>query len=86
MGLVTDLVDEPDDAEPAAREIAGRIAALPPMAVQGTKRALNRVTRARADEVLEASLANELETLASEDLLEAIAAFKEKRAGRYTGR
>lgn len=86
MGLVTDLVDEPDDVLPAAMALAERIAALPPLAVQGTKRALNEVTRQRAREVLETSLANELETLASEDLLEALDAFKQKRPGRYSGR
>src|SRR5262249_2748227 len=50
FGLVTDLVSEPDDVLPCAREIASRIAALPPMAVQGTKRALNHVSSLRADE------------------------------------
>jgi enoyl-CoA hydratase len=86
LGLVTDLVDSPDEALPAAMALAERIAALPPLAVRGTKRALNRVTRERADEVLGLSLELEKETLESEDLLEAIDAFKEKRAGDYKGR
>lgn len=85
IGLVTDLVDAPEDALPAAMALAQRIAALPPLAVQGTKRALNRITRARLDEVLETSLAGELETLGSRDLLEAIDAFKQKRAGEFQG-
>lgn len=85
-GLVTDLVDAPDDVLPAARALAQRIAALPPLAVQGTKRALNRVTQQRAGEVLDLSLANEETTLASADLLEAIAAFQERRPGHYEGR
>ncbi len=85
IGLVTDLVSEPEQVLPAAMALAERIAALPPLAVKGTKRALNRVTRARLDEVLDASLAGELETLASEDLLEAIEAFKQKRPGRFQG-
>jgi enoyl-CoA hydratase len=86
MGLVTDLVDEPDQVLPAALALAERIAALPPLAVQGTKRALNRLTQARADEVLGASLAYERETLASEDLIEALDAFKEKRPGAFKSR
>ena len=86
MGLVTDLVDSPDAVLPAARALAARIAALPPLAVQGTKRALNAVMRQRADEVLELSLAYELQCLATEDLLEAVSAFKERRAGTYHGR
>jgi enoyl-CoA hydratase len=86
FGLVTDLVDEPADVAPAAREIAGRIAALAPLAVRGTKAALNQLTRQRAGEVVETALLAEGATLASADLLEAIAAFKEKRPGAFVGR
>jgi enoyl-CoA hydratase len=86
LGVVTDLVDAPDDVLPAARAIADRIAALPPLAVQGTKRSLNRVMQQRFGEVFELSAALEGETMASEDLLEAIAAFREKRPGEYRGR
>jgi enoyl-CoA hydratase len=86
MGLVTDLVDGPDDVLPAARALAARIAALPPLAVQGTKRALNRALAQRAGEVLDLSFALEGASMASSDLLEAIAAFKERRPPHYTGR
>lgn len=86
LGIVTDIVDEPDEVLPCAREIAVRIAALAPLAVQGTKRALNQVTSLRAAEVV--SLAFELEerTLTSDDLLEGIAAFKEGRSANFAGR
>ena len=86
FGLVTDLVDEPDDALPAARALAARIAALPPLAVQGTKRALANVMRARASEVVDFAFALEIASAASDDLLEAVAAFKERRPGVYQGR
>ena len=86
MGLVTDLVDGPDDALPAARALAARIAALPPLAVQGTKRALNRVVQERAGEVLDLSFALEGDSMASDDLVEAINAFKERREPKYQGR
>lgn len=85
MGLVTDLVDTPDEVLPAAQALAARIAALPPLAVQGTKRALNRVTQQRAGEVVEVGFAHEETTLASNDLLEAIDAFTERRAPNYRG-
>jgi enoyl-CoA hydratase len=85
-GLVTDLVDRPDDALPAAQKLADRIAGLPPLAVQGTKRSLSRLMSARVYEVLDYSFAQQAITSASEDLLEAIAAFKEKRPGDYSGR
>lgn len=86
MGLVSDLVDEPGDVLPAARTLATRMAALPPLAVQGTKRALNRVLQARMGEVFDLSAAHEVWTLGSEDLLEAIAAFKERRPAQFAGR
>ena len=82
LGLVTDLVDEPDEALPAARAIAHRIAALPPLGVQGTKRVLNRVSQERAAEVVDLALALEEQTLASDDLLQGIAAFSARRPAR----
>jgi enoyl-CoA hydratase len=85
LGIVTDLVDEPDDVMPCARDIAARIAALPPLAVQGTKRALNQVSTLRADEVVDLAFELEDATLVSADLLEGIAAFREGRAPVFTG-
>lgn len=86
LGLVTDLVDEAEDVLPAATALAERIAALPPLAVRGTKAALSEVTRRRFDEVQKLAVASEERTLASDDLLEAIAAFEERRPGRFAGR
>lgn len=86
IGLVTDLVDQPDEVLAEARSLARRIAALPPLAVQGTKRALNRVTQQRAGEVVDLAFAHEETTLASADLLEAIASFQERRPGVFEGR
>ena len=86
LGLVTDLVDRPEEALPAAVALAERIAALPPLAVQLTKRTLNHALMQRAGEVLELGLAYEETTLASDDLLEGIAALKERRPGFFTGR
>jgi enoyl-CoA hydratase len=85
LGMVTDLVDAPEEALPAAHAIAERMAALPPLAVRLTKRAINHGLLQRAGEVLELSLAYEEATLASDDLLEAIAAFQERRPGKYAG-
>jgi enoyl-CoA hydratase len=86
LGLVTDLVDTPDQALDLAKVIAKKIASLPPLGVRGTKRALNHVMRARLGEVLDLSLAYQTSTLASDDLLEAIAAFKERRPGEFGGK
>jgi enoyl-CoA hydratase len=84
-GLVTDLVETSEEALPAARALAERIASLPPVAVQGTKRSLNRVMQQRAGEVFEYSLALEQISLLSSDIREAVNAFKEKRKPVYKG-
>ncbi len=85
LGLVTDLVDTPQDARPAALALAHRIAALPTLAVQLTKRALMRGLQQRAGEVVELSLAYEEATMATADHLESITAFQERRPPRFTG-
>ena len=85
FGLISDLVDSPDEALPAAKAIAEEIAALAPMAVSGTKKALNELSKARANEAFTISMAYERLCLTSQDILEAVASFKEKRAPRYTG-
>lgn len=86
MGLVTDIVEGSDEVLPAALELAVRIAALPPIAVQGTKRALNRVLQSRSAEVSDFGALLEMHSLTTEDLVEAISAFQEKRAGVFHGR
>lgn len=85
MGLITDLVDTPDEVYPAASALAQRIATLPPLGVQATKRALNHAARARADEVFDLALKLELDTFFSADVGEAIAAIRERRSGVYVG-
>jgi enoyl-CoA hydratase len=86
LGLVTDLVDTADEVLPAARALAERIAALPPIAVQGTKAALNAVLRLRFDEVMRLSATLEEGSLASADVVEAVHAFQEKRRPTFQGR
>lgn len=86
MGLISDLVETPDDALPGAQEIAEKIAALPPIAVRGTKQSLNALLKARAREVFDLSMAYEMHAAGSEDVLEAVAAFKERRAPVYKNR
>lgn len=85
LGMVTDLVDDSALVLDSGRTVAERIATLAPLAVQGTKRALNRVSRQRAGEVVDLSFALEEQTLASDDLLEGIAAFRERRRPVFRG-
>lgn len=86
LGMITDLVETPEETLPMAREIASKIAGLPPLAVQGTKRSLSRLAMHRVMEVLDYSFSQQAITSASEDLMEAIAAFREKRRPEYHGR
>lgn len=85
MGMVSDLVDTPAEVLPTARELGRRLAALPPLAVQGTKRTLNAVLAQQTTNVLDIGFALELGTIASADVLEAIDAFENKRTGNFTG-
>ena len=85
LGLVTDLADTPDEVRASAFALAARVAALPPVAVQLTKRALNKILAARTDEVLDTSFYLEALSNRSADALEAVEAFREKREGRWTG-
>lgn len=85
IGLVTDLVDDPDAVSPAALALGEQVAELPPIATQLTKRALNRVVSASTDQVLDTGFYLEALTNRSDDALEAVSAFKEKRHGRWTG-
>jgi enoyl-CoA hydratase len=86
FGLVTDLVDTPEECLPAAQKLANKIAGLAPIAVRGTKRALNALMKARARECFDLSMSYEIQSAASEDVLEAVAAFKEKRKPQYRNR
>lgn len=85
FGIVSDLVDTRDEVRPAALALAQRMAQLPPLAVQLTKRALNKYLMSRADEILDLGFALEATSLASDDLREAVASFHEKRPGKWTG-
>ena len=86
FGLVTDLVATPEEAYPTALALAQRSAALPPLAVQGTKRAFNALAKQRNNAALEVSLLAEIASITSDDLEEALQAATEKRAGVFHNR
>ncbi|GAA5146418.1 enoyl-CoA hydratase/isomerase family protein [Pseudonocardia eucalypti] len=86
LGIVSDLVASRDEVYDAALALAVRLAELPPLAVQYTKRALNRHLALRGNEVLDLAFYLEGATMTSQDMLEAIDAFKNKRPPKFTGR
>jgi enoyl-CoA hydratase len=86
MGLVTSVHETPDALLRAARDLAGVIAANPPLVVQGTKRVLNASRDLSRKEALEHVAVWNAAFLASHDLNEALAAFTERRPAEFQGR
>jgi enoyl-CoA hydratase len=84
-GLVSRVV--PAEATvPAALELAGRIAAMPPVAVMAAKAAVNRAEELPLDAGLEFERRNFYLLFDTEDQAEGMAAFAEKRDARWKGR
>ncbi len=75
-----DLLDE------EAAALAKRIAANGPLAVRAAKKAIDRGAELPLDKALELDWECYLETLDSEDRIEALEAFAEKRTPKFTGR
>ncbi|MBI2857552.1 MAG: enoyl-CoA hydratase/isomerase family protein [Chloroflexi bacterium] len=85
LGLVSQVV-EPDRLLPAALEIASRIAKNGPVAVQQAKFAINKGTESSLDIGLKIESNAYLLTIPTEDRLEGLSAFKEKRDPVYKGK
>ncbi|WP_372524590.1 enoyl-CoA hydratase/isomerase family protein [Piscinibacter sp.] len=84
IGLINFSVPEAE-LDGAVDRWAARLAAGAHNAVQWTKATLNLGLKAQAAQVLDAGLAYEIASLQSNDHLEAVRAFQEKRAPRFTG-
>ncbi|MCZ7534807.1 MAG: enoyl-CoA hydratase/isomerase family protein [Acidimicrobiia bacterium] len=85
IGLCERLVDEADlDQEAAA--LAALVAAQPPLAVRGTKRAIDASGRLPIREGLVVEAESQAECLRSADMAEAITAFVEGRSAVYRAR
>lgn len=84
-GMIRSVV-EPAELMPTTLELAARLAALPPMHLALTKQALLQgQTREPWDAAMIESW-SQSKALASDDFQEGIAAFKQKRPPRFTGR
>ena len=85
IGLVNHVF-EPESLLAETQAIAARMAALPPYSVTMIKRAVYQGLDSTFDSALEIVGSHIAIAKASDDHAEAIAAFREKRAGHYTGR
>jgi enoyl-CoA hydratase len=86
IGLVNSVHPNATVAIAAAHELAGRIAANSPLAVQGTKRVLRYCEGKSVEDGLAFVATWNAAFIQSDDLGEAVAAFFEKRRPRFTGR
>jgi enoyl-CoA hydratase len=86
IGLVNEVATDADEVLKAARELAHEIAANSPIAVQGTKAVLAANEGRTVAEGLDYVATWNSAMLASDDLVEAMTAFMERRPPRFTGR
>jgi enoyl-CoA hydratase len=85
IGMVNAVVPAAELAD-RSLEFARRLAAGAPLAIRYTKIAINKLIKEALNIAFDASMALELVTFRSEDHREALAALREKRTPRYTGR
>ncbi len=85
MGLVNRVVAGAG-LPAAARALADRLIAMPPMAMRRTKEVFRALTTNRSGDLSAFDAYLGAGCAGGEDLTEAIAAFREKRAGRYRDR
>jgi enoyl-CoA hydratase len=86
IGLVSEVFSDPAAALKGARALARSIAALAPLAVQGTKQVLNDTRDLSVAEGLRHVAVWNAAFLHSHDLEEATTAFVERRAPHFEGR
>ncbi|MBU6166938.1 MAG: enoyl-CoA hydratase/isomerase family protein [Alphaproteobacteria bacterium] len=83
-GLIDEIVPD-GGADARALALAAELAALPPLAVQMIKRSITALAQALDAAVLHADADQWLLATQGDDFAEAVAAFRERRPGRFTG-
>ena len=85
LGLLNRLCDD-DEVDTVVKDLAERLAALPPRIVTLIKENLNRASERSLEDTLDAESFGQSLAFTSEDTREAITAWIEKREPRFTGR
>jgi enoyl-CoA hydratase/carnithine racemase len=85
IGLANRVVAD-GDLESAAAELAGRLAAQPPLAVRGARRAIDALWHGGPEASFRTALEGQVRCLESEDFKEARQAMMEGRPPRWRGR
>jgi enoyl-CoA hydratase/carnithine racemase len=86
LGLVNFYVEDDAELMPKALQIAERLAAGAPQAIAASKMAINAYLRSVSSMIMPICLKYEQLTMQTEDHREAVRAFQEKRAPRFTGK
>ena len=85
LGILNRLCDA-DEVDTVVKDLATRLASLPPRIVTLIKENLNRATERSLEDTLDAEAFGQSLAFTSEDTREAITAWIEKREPRFTGR
>jgi enoyl-CoA hydratase/carnithine racemase len=85
IGLANRVVDD-GELDAAAAELAGRLAAQPPLAVRGARRAIDAAFERGSEKSFNVALEEQARCLASEDFREAGQALAEGRSPQWRGR
>jgi enoyl-CoA hydratase len=86
INLVNEIYADKEALDKAGAQIAEEIAANPPLAVQGAKEVFVFDENASLEESLEYTAARSSMIMPSEDLMEAVAAYTQKRPGQFKGK
>ena len=85
IGLANQVVAAAD-LDAAAAGLAGRLAAQPPLAVRGARRALDAAWYSSPEESLKVAVEQQIRCLTSEDFKEGVQALAEGRSPQWQGR
>ena len=85
IGILLEVTSR-EELMPRTLEIARKIAAKPPLSVRYNKKLMKLAQRQKLDEHLDVCAAYQAICHKTEDHAEALAAFFEKRAGRFQGK